>query len=104
MGRCLQISPRRPVHQPQARDLLDDAESLALRWASEANLFVCQAVLKDGVDGVKRKKLSGNYYEGSVPVLAYLVRHAGLRLAGWINEMVKEERLEQISAKQKELR
>jgi hypothetical protein len=86
------------------RSPLGDEVGLALKWAREVNFFVCQIALKDGVDGVKGKELSNHYYKESVPVVEYLVRNAGLRLAAWINKLAREEQLESISSELRKLR
>lgn len=68
-------------------DCLDvsTAEKCALEWANEANRYICSYVLKDDVQGVEGKNLAGEYYEGVVPIVDYLVGKAGFRLGGWIN-------------------
>jgi len=78
-------------------------EALILDWAIETNLFVCLTVLRDGIDGVKRKEMSSQYYKESVPVVEYLIWNAGLRLATWINELAMEKSLEQANSKQRVL-
>lgn len=83
---------------------LGDKESLLLSWAREANSFVCQSALKDGVDGVKGKELSNSYYKDSVPVVEYFVWTAGIRLAAWIDDLAKDESLEVSSSVQRELK
>jgi len=79
---------------------VDSQETLLLSWAAETNLFVCRAVLKDGIDGVKGKEMSSHYYKESVPVVEYLIWNAGLRLAKWINELAREKSLQPVNSKQ----
>lgn len=59
-------------------DLADPAGS-ALVWASQANAFVCTAVLPKGADAVRGQELSGDYYEASVPVIQLQIARAGYR-------------------------
>lgn len=62
------------------------AEECALAWASEANRWMCDFVLPqtypEGLTGVD---VSGDYFEGAVPIVDELVAKAGWRLAGWLN-------------------
>jgi hypothetical protein len=80
-------------------DNIQDAQDCALGWASEANQWVCTYVLKDDVAGVEGRDLSGDYYDGAVPIVEDLVGKAGRRLAAWVNalaaqgtSMVEEDR------------
>jgi len=74
--------------------LLDNAEELAVRWAGETNAWVCRTVLRDGVEGVEGKELSGEYFIATIHGLEELVSNAGRRLAAWINELAKEDALQ----------
>ncbi|TVY92305.1 Nuclease S1 [Lachnellula willkommii] len=47
---------------------LSDPVGTSIRWAEEANQFVCQTVLPEGKDAVVGKELGGAYYEAAVPV------------------------------------
>ena len=66
---------------------IQDAETCALAWATEANTYVCSYVLKDGIEGVQGRNLAGKYYDEAVPIIDDLVGKAGLRLAGWMNAL-----------------
>jgi hypothetical protein len=66
-----------------------DAAGCALQWAGDANKWVCQYVLKDDIEGLKGD-LSGEYYEGAVPVIDEMVAKGGRRLGAWLNRMVEE--------------
>ncbi|OCK95057.1 phospholipase C/P1 nuclease [Cenococcum geophilum 1.58] len=77
---------------------------LVVGWAREANAWVCRTVLRGGVDGVKRKELSGKYYIEAIPALEELVSNAGWRLAAWINELAKEEALKRGDKERGELK
>lgn len=65
------------------------AEECALVWASEANKWMCDYVLPAtypvGFDG---QELSGDYFQGAVPIVDELVAKAGWRLAGYLNMIV----------------
>jgi hypothetical protein len=67
-------------------------EALVLAWARETNRWVCDYVLKDGVEAIRGKELGGEYYEGAVPIVEELIRKAGWRLAGLINALAERER------------
>lgn len=66
-------------------------EELVLSWARETNRWVCDYVLKDGIEAVRGKELGGEYYEGAVPIVEELIVKAGWRLAGWINALAERE-------------
>jgi hypothetical protein len=66
-------------------------EELMLAWAKETNRWVCEYVLRDGVEAIVGKELSGDYYEGAVPVVEDLIGNAGRRLAGFINVLAERE-------------
>ena len=81
--------------------LQNNAEGLAVEWAREANAWVCRTVLRDGVKG---KELSGKYYIEAIPALEELASKAEWRLAGWINELAKEEALKRNDKERGELK
>ncbi|TVY23671.1 Nuclease S1 [Lachnellula hyalina] len=64
---------------------LRDPVSTSIKWAEEANQFVCQAVLPEGKDAIVGKELGGAYYEAAVPVIELQVARAGYRLAQWLD-------------------
>lgn len=80
------------------------AQKCALKWAGEANKFVCSFVLKDGKNlGRDRndddcrwkwngpKDVSrGYYYDGAVPIVEAQVAKAGWRLGQWINALAAQ--------------
>jgi hypothetical protein len=51
-------------------------------------------VLRNGVEDVEGKELSGEYYVAAIHGLEELVSNAGRRLAAWINELAKEDALQ----------
>ena len=58
---------------------LSDPVSSAMIWAQESNRWVCDVVLKDGVEAVSGQELSGAYYEEAVPVFELQIARAGYR-------------------------
>lgn len=64
-------------------------EDCALVWAGEANKEVCAYVLKDDVEGVENQDLSGEYYDGAVPIVEELIAKAGYRLGAWLNALAE---------------
>ncbi|EGX46300.1 hypothetical protein AOL_s00110g124 [Orbilia oligospora ATCC 24927] len=64
------------------------AEECALVWASGANRWVCEYVLKDGEEGVEGQELGGEYADGAVGIIEKSIAQAGYRLAGWMNMLV----------------
>jgi hypothetical protein len=68
----------------------DDAIDTSMIWAREANAYVCSTVLPNGPDAVFGKELSGAYYETAIPVVTEQIAKAGLRLAAWLDAIVKE--------------
>ena len=84
--------------------LVDNAERLVVRWAREANAWVCRTVLKDGVDGVERQELSSEYYIEAIPGVEELILNAGWRLAAWVNELARQEASERNGNEQGELK
>ena len=68
-------------------ECLEDATECALLWASEANKWVCDYVLKEDITG----DLAGEYFQGAVPIIEEMVTKAGRRLATWINMMAERD-------------
>ena len=66
---------------------LSRAQECSLSHANDANQWICGYVLQDEVEGVKGQELSGDYYEGAVPIVELLIAKAGVRLAAWINAL-----------------
>jgi len=78
-------------------------EKCALKWAGEANKFVCTYVLKDGKNlGRDRDDddcqwewqgpadVSKEYYEGAVPIVVDQIAKAGWRLGQWVNALAAQ--------------
>lgn len=61
-----------------------DAVECALRWASEANAYVCSYVMNGGLEELKSKDLGEGYFEGAVPIVEEMIVKGGRRLARWL--------------------
>ncbi|KAF2269168.1 S1/P1 nuclease [Lojkania enalia] len=66
-----------------------EAATLILGWAKGANALVCRVVLKDGVEAIEGKELSGKYFQDSVEALEYQIALSGFRLAMWIHSLAR---------------
>lgn len=77
-------------------------EACALVWAGEANKEVCRYVLKDDLEGVENRDLSGDYYEGAVPIVEELIAKAGYRLGAWLNALAEVSQAAQGNLKHEE--
>lgn len=78
--------------QDDARNVLlleGDIEDLIMGWARESNAWICEFVLRDGVEGVKGKELGGAYYQRAIPIMQQQIVSAGWRLAGLINALAE---------------
>jgi hypothetical protein len=78
-------------------------EKCAVKWATEANKFICSYVLKDGTNNARAKEednchwnwsgpddVSLEYYEGAVPIVESQIKRAGMRLGAWVNGLAAE--------------
>lgn len=61
-----------------------DAVECGLRWAGEANKWVCDYVMKGGLEELQSKDLSGDYFEYAVPIVEEMLLKGGRRLARWL--------------------
>lgn len=61
-----------------------DAAECALKWAGEANKWVCDYVFAGGVEDVKSKDLGAEYFEGAAPIIEQMLVKGGRRLARWL--------------------
>jgi len=64
---------------------VDDVQTSAMLWATDANKYVCSTVMPNGASAVENVDLSGAYYQGAMPVVDELLARAGYRLAAWLN-------------------
>lgn len=64
---------------------LSDVEGSAVKWAQDANAYVCSYTLKGGPSAVENQDLGGTYYTNAVPVFKMQIAKGGYRLAAWLN-------------------
>ncbi|RMZ77526.1 hypothetical protein DV737_g4314, partial [Chaetothyriales sp. CBS 132003] len=62
-----------------------DVVDCVMQWAQQANRWVCDYVLRDGVDAVQAVDLGQEYYEGAKEIVDVQIRRAGRRLAKWLD-------------------
>lgn len=67
-----------------------EASIRVIAWARETNQWVCDYVLKDGLEGVEEQELSGEYYVHAVTIVEGLIARAGRRLGKLINALAEE--------------
>jgi hypothetical protein len=60
-------------------------QATALKWATEANAYVCSTVLKGGISAVYDKDLSGTYTTTATPVVKLQIAKQGYRLAKYLD-------------------
>ncbi|KAI0406210.1 nuclease S1 precursor [Xylaria palmicola] len=63
-------------------------QATALKWAAEANAYVCSTVLKGGIGAVENKDLSGAYTTAADPVVKLQIAKQGYRLAKYLDAIV----------------
>ncbi|KKY20078.1 putative nuclease s1 [Phaeomoniella chlamydospora] len=63
-------------------------QSTVLKWATQANAYVCSDVIPEGVDAVEGQDLSTTYYDDHNHVVKIQLARAGYRLAAWLNLIV----------------
>lgn len=63
-------------------------QATALKWATEANTYVCSTVLKGGLGAVENKDLSGAYTTAAGPVVKLQIAKQGYRLAKYLDAIV----------------
>jgi len=61
-----------------------DAVECALRWAGEANAYVCSYVMAGGLGELESKDLGEGYFDGAVPIVEEMIVKGGRRLARWL--------------------
>ena len=66
-----------------------DAVSSSMRWARDANSYVCSTVIPSGPDAVFGQELSGAYWDSAIPVVTKQLAKAGYRLAAWLDALVE---------------
>lgn len=61
-----------------------DAVECSLRWAGEANKYVCEYVMRGGLERLQSIDLGQEYFEGAVPIIEEMLLKGGRRLARWL--------------------
>jgi hypothetical protein len=72
-------------------DDIDDVQTTAMKWASDANAYVCTVVMPDGVDALQQGDLYPTYYNSVVPTIELQIAKGGYRLANWLNMIVEAD-------------
>lgn len=65
---------------------ITDAQNSALKWAQEANAYVCSTVLAKGITYVESTDLSGSYYTTATPVVSLQIAKQGYRYVLFLME------------------
>jgi len=68
---------------------VDRAVDCSMEWAREVNAFNCKYVFQPSPEALEHQDLSTAYYEGAKPIVEYLVGKGGVRLAAWLEAMVR---------------
>ena len=58
----------------------------ALQWATDANFWNCDYVLKTNMTG---QELNGTYYDGAVPIIETQIAKGGIRLGYYLNDLAE---------------
>lgn len=56
-----------------------------MKWASDANAFVCTVVMPDGVAALQTGDLYPTYYNSVIGTIELQIAKGGYRLANWLN-------------------
>ncbi|ROW09286.1 hypothetical protein VPNG_05793 [Cytospora leucostoma] len=73
-------------------DDVNEALNTALRWAQDANAYVCTVVMPDGAAALEAlDDLYPTYYDSVIPTVELQVAKGGYRLGNWLNLIYKEE-------------
>jgi S1/P1 Nuclease len=76
------------ILEAECADVLNP-DSCTLEWAREVNYFNCKYVLQPSPDALAHQDLSTTYYDGAKPIVEYLIGRAGVRLAAYLEALVK---------------
>jgi hypothetical protein len=58
---------------------ITDPETTSLLWATQANAYVCTAVMPQGLTPIETVDLSGAYYTAAIPIVEIQIARAGYR-------------------------
>lgn len=62
-----------------------NAKTSAMKWATDANAFVCSTVAPNGWDDLENAELYPDYYNGVVDTVELQIAKGGYRLAKWLD-------------------
>lgn len=68
-----------------AGDTINDIQTTATRWASDANALVCSVVMPNGVAALQKGDLFPTYYDSVIPSIELQLAKGGYRLANWLD-------------------
>lgn len=66
-------------------DTINDVITTTLRWATDANAYICTVVMPDGPDALQTGDLYPTYYESTIDTIEVQIAKGGYRLGNWIN-------------------
>ena len=66
---------------------INQAKKCSLKWADDANKFICSYVLADDIEN---QDVGGAYYDGAWPIVDELIGTAGKRLGAWLNALAAQ--------------
>lgn len=65
-----------------------DPITTSMKWATDANAFVCSVVMPNGVDILKDGDLFPEYYDSAMETVEMQIAKGGYRLAKWLDAIV----------------
>lgn len=72
-------------------DNIDDIQTSAVKWASDANAYVCSVVMPDGEAALQKGDLYPDYYNSVIDTVELQIAKGGYRLANWLNMIVQSD-------------
>jgi hypothetical protein len=66
-------------------DTISDPITSSMRWASDANAYVCTVVMPDGAAALQTGDLYPDYYNSAIGTIELQIAKGGYRLANWLN-------------------
>lgn len=71
---------------------VSDPKGTAMKWAADANTFVCSKVMPDGASTLENSDdLYPKYYNGVIDTIELQVAKAGYRLAKWLDAIAAKQ-------------
>ncbi|KAI9803915.1 MAG: hypothetical protein M1825_001795 [Sarcosagium campestre] len=64
---------------------ISNARATSLKWAKDANAYICTTVLPEGASAIEDTEIDGAYYDEALPVIELQLAKAGYRLAAWLD-------------------